>query len=121
MTDIAKSLTIPQIVKLHGTGNYHTWRSIAVTFQDIMGMWDVVSGKKTKPAANNGEASAMTAEDWTHLSQRAKGFLLLSVDRGLTPLMSSAQDALSVCTKYEEKFDRKTASSLHSLLKPILP
>jgi hypothetical protein len=45
MTDIAKSLTILQIEKLCGTGNSHTWRSMAITFLDTMGVWDVVSWK----------------------------------------------------------------------------
>jgi hypothetical protein len=93
MTDIEKSLTIPQIEELRGTGNYHTWHSIAITFLDIIGVWDVVSGKKTKPATNNGEAGAMTFEDWTCLSQLEKGFLLLNVNRGLMQLISSALDA----------------------------
>jgi hypothetical protein len=41
MGDTSKSLAILQIEKLTGAANFHTWRSIATTFLDIMGVWDL--------------------------------------------------------------------------------
>ena len=116
MAEVSKSLNIPQIEKLRGAANYHTWRSIATTFLDIMGVWDVVTGKSPKP---DGTDTAKPAS-WVHLSQRAKGFILLNIDRGLMPLISSTQDAPTAWAKLEEKFDQKTPTSLHSLLKTIV-
>jgi len=116
MAEISKSLNIPQIEKLHGAANYHTWRSIATTFLDIMGVWDVVTGKTAKPDSTETTSEA----SWIRLSQRAKGFLLLNIDRGLMPLISTAQDAPTAWAKLEEKFDRKTPTSLHTLLKTIV-
>ena len=109
-----KSIGIPQIDKLRGTANFHTWRSMSITFLDIMGVWDVVNGKTTKPAGLS------TQTKWMQSSQRAKGFLLLNVDKGLMPLVSSAADATTAWKRLEEKFDRKTTTTLHSLMKTIL-
>lgn len=109
-----KSIGIPQIDKLRGTANFHTWRSMSITFLDIMGVWDVVNGKTTKPA------DLSTQTKWMQSSQRAKGFLLLNVDKGLMPLVSSAADATTAWKRLEEKFDRKTTTTLHSLMKTIL-
>jgi hypothetical protein len=36
MADTTKTVTIPQIGKLHGPSNYHPWRSMAVMFLDII-------------------------------------------------------------------------------------
>jgi len=116
MAEVSKSLNIPQIEKLRGATNYHTWRSIATTFLDIMGVWDVVTGKTPKPDGTDTIAEA----SWVHLSQRAKGFILLNIDRGLMPLISAAPDAQTAWAKLEEKFDRKTPTSLHALLKTIV-
>jgi len=116
MAEVVKSLNIPQIEKLRGATNYHIWRSIATTFLDIMGVWDVVTGKTPKPDATDATAEAA----WIRLSQPAKGFILLNIDRGLMPLISTASDAPTAWAKLEEKFDRKTTTSLHSLLKTIV-
>ena len=110
-----KAIGIPQIDKLKGTTNYHSWRSISITFLDIMGVWDIVSGKTAKPAD-----SGSSQTTWMQSSQRAKGFLLLNVDKALMPLISSATDAATAWKRLEEKFDRKTTTTLHSLLKNIL-
>ena len=53
-------------------------------------------------------------------SQRAKGFLLLNVNKGLMPLISSGTDATTAWNQLEEKFDRKTMTTLHSLMRTIL-
>ena len=116
MAEVSKSLNIPQIEKLRGAANYHTWRSMATTFLNIMGVWDVVIGKTTKPDGTD----ATTQASWVRLSQRAKGFILLNIDRGLMPLISTAPDAPAAWAKLEEKFDRKTRTSLHTLLKKIV-
>jgi len=116
MAEVSKSLNIPQIEKLHGATNYHTWRSISTTFLDIMGVWDVVMGKTPKPDGNDTAAEA----SWVRLSQCAKGFILLNIDRGLMPLISNASDAPTAWAKLEEKFHRKIKTSLHSLLKNIV-
>ena len=113
MAEASKSLNIPQIEKLRGTTNYHTWHSIATTFLDIMGVWDVVTGKTPKPDGTDTIAEA----SWVRLSQHAKGFILLNIDRGLMPLISAALDAPTAGAKLEEIFDRKTPTSLHMLLK----
>ena len=110
-----KSIGIPQIDKLRGTTNFHTWRSMSITFLDIMGVWDIVSGKTTKPAD-----PGTSQTTWMRSSQRAKGFLLLNVDKGLMPLISSAPDATIAWNRLEEKFDRRTTTTLHSLMKTIL-
>ena len=47
MSEVSKSLNIPQIEKLRGATNYHTWRSIPTIFLDIMGVWDVVTCHKS--------------------------------------------------------------------------
>jgi len=49
MAEVSKSLNIPQMEKLRGAANYHSWRSIVTTFLDIMGVWEVVTGKTPKP------------------------------------------------------------------------
>jgi len=116
MAEVSKSLNIPQIEKLRGAANYHTWRSMATTFLDIMGVWDVVTGKTEKPDGTY----ATTEASWVRLSQHAKGFILLNIDRGLMPLISTAPDAPAAWAKLEEKFDRKTPTSLHTLLKTIV-
>jgi len=116
MAEVSKSLNIPQIEKLRGAANYHSWHSIATTFLDIMGVWEVVTGKTPKPDGTDTTKEA----SWVRLSQRAKGFILLNIDRGLMPLISSAQDAPTAWAKLEERFDRKTPTSLHSLLKTIV-
>jgi len=116
MAEVSKSLNIPQIEKLCGATNYHTRRSIATTFPDIIGLWDVVTGKTPKPDSTDATAGA----SWVYLSQRAKGFILFNIDRGLMPLISTAPDAPSAWAKLEKKFDRKTPTSLHSLLKCII-
>jgi hypothetical protein len=86
---------------------------------DMMGVWDVVSEKTPKPAADGGDG-AVSAKDWTRLSRRAKGFLLLNIEPGLMPLISSAEHAPSAWKMLEEKFHCKKATSLHSLLKMIM-
>ena len=116
MAEVSKSLNIPQIDKLHGAANYHSWRSIATTFLDIMGVWEVVTGKSPKPDGTDTTKEA----SWVRLSQRAKGFILLNIDRGLMRLISSTQDAPTAWAKLEERFDWKTPTSLHSLLKTIV-
>ena len=116
MSEVSKSLNIPQIEKLRGAANYHTWRSMATTFLDIMGVWDVVTGKTAKPDDTDATAEA----SWVRLSQRAKGFILLNIDRGLMPLISTAPDAPAAWAKLEENFDRKTPTSLQTLLKTIV-
>ena len=116
MSEVPKSLNILSIDKLRGATNYHTWRSIATTFLDIIGVWNVVTGKTLKP-----DGSDTTVEtSWVRLSQRAKGFILLDIDCGLIPLISIASDAPTARAKLEEKFDRKTPTSLHSRLKTIV-
>ena len=42
MSDITKLATVPQIEKLHGSSNYHTWKSLAMPFLHIMGVADIV-------------------------------------------------------------------------------
>ena len=116
MSEVSKSLNIPQIEKLGGATNYHTWRSIPTTFLDIMAVWDVVTGKTPKPDGTDTTAEA----SWVRLSQRAKGFILLNIDRGLMPLISSTSDAPTAWAKLKGKFDRKTPTSLNSLLKTMV-
>jgi len=110
-----KSISIPQIDKVRGNANFHTWRSMSITLVDIMGVWDIVSGKTTKPADLG--TSPIT---WMRSSQRAKGFLLLNGDKGLMPLISSAPDATIAWNRLEEKFDRRTTTTLRSLMNTIL-
>ena len=110
-----KSIGIPQIDKLRGTANFHTWKSMSITFLDIMRVWDIVCGKTKKPTD---PGSSQTT--WMQSSQRAKGFLLLNVDKGSMPLISSATDATTAWNRLEDKFDRKTTTTLHSLMKTIL-
>jgi len=116
MSEVSKSLKMPQIEKLRGVTNYHTWRSISTTFLDIMRVWDVVTGKTSKPDGTD----ATNEASWVRLSQRIKGFILLNIDRGLMPLISTASNAPTAWAKLEEKFDRKTPTSLHCLLKTIV-
>ena len=58
MAEVSKSLNIPQIEKLRGMTNYHTWRSIATTVLDIIRVWDVVTGKTPKPDSTDTTAEA---------------------------------------------------------------
>ena len=81
-----------------------------------MGVWDVVTGKTPKPDSTDATAGA----SWVRLSQRAKGFILLNIAHYLMPLISTAPDAPSAWAKLVEKFDRRTLTSLHSLLKSII-
>jgi len=116
MAEVSKSLNIPQIEKLRGATNYDTWRSITTTFLDIMGVWDLVIGKSPKPKASDTTAEA----SWVRLSHCAKDFILVNIDGGLMPLVSTTSDAPTAWAKLEEKFNRKTPTSRHSLLKTIL-
>ena len=58
MAEVSKSLNIPQIDKLCGAKNYHTWRSIAMTLLDIMRVGDDVTGKTPKPDSTDATAGA---------------------------------------------------------------
>ena len=73
-----------------------------------MGVWDVITGKTAKLDGTDATAEA----SWVRLSQYAKGFILLNIDRGLMPLISTAPDAPAAWAKLEEKFDWKTPTSL---------
>src|SRR5215208_728295 len=110
----AKAVGIPQIELLQGASNYHTWRSMATTFLNIMGVWDVVSCKTVKP----GDAGKADNE-WLQQSHRAKGFLLLNVEKGIWPIITLADDAPDIWQKLKEAFDQKTTTTLYSLLKAI--
>lgn len=78
-------MTIPQIGKERGSKNYHSWRSMAITFLDIMGVRQTVGGHTPKPEPE--------LEKLLHFSQRAKGFLLFNVEKGLFSLVFSAAGA----------------------------
>ena len=111
----SSSVTIPQIQKLQGAANFHAWRGIAKTFLMVMDVWEIVNGETRKPAA---EKAADRAK-WTRKAVRAQAFLLSNIDESLTPLIALAEDAHQAWTILEDKFDRKTVTNLHSLLKSI--
>ena len=80
-----------------------------------MGVWDIVSGKTAKPSH-----TGTSQNTWMQFALRAKSILLLNIDKVLIPLISSASDATTAGNRLEEKFNRKTTTTLHSLMQNIL-
>ena len=111
----SSSVTIPQIQKLQGAANFHAWRGIAKTFLMVMDVWEIVNGETRKPALEK----ATDRAKWMRKAVRAQAFLLSNIDESLTPLIALAEDAHQSWTILEDKFDRKTVTNLHSLLKSI--
>ena len=56
---------------------------------------------------------------WVRLSQHGKGFILRNIDRGRMPLISTTFNARTAWAIVKEEFNRKTPTSLHTLLNTI--
>src|SRR5208282_4793605 len=119
-----KLTTVLQIEKLCGISNYHTWRSLAMTFLHIMGVADIIFGDIPRPAkASSSGIDRTTVNDlptWELASHRTKGFIIVNIDSSLLPLIAQCPDAPSAWKALEERFDRKTTASMHLLVKSVL-
>ena len=119
------SLTgIPAVLKLTDQNNYHTWKGTSKIILTYIGCWDLVSGVTQRPSSEPLTSDTVytinnSLSKWDRISNKALSFLVMNIDQSLIPLISSCNNAAQAWTILADKFDRKNAVSLHSLIKAI--
>jgi len=107
---------IPSIEKLKGATNYHSWRSMTITFFKYLKVWDVVSGdSKLDPTVSPEETAT-----WEDKSTKALAFLYCNIDPTLCHVIEGCSNALEAWATLRNKFDRQNTTTLHILLKAIV-
>ena len=115
---------IPAVLKLMDLNNYHTWKGTSKIILTYIGCWDLVSGVIERPTSepSNPEIPCTISNspsEWDRISNKALSFLVMNIDQSLIPLISTCNNAAHAWTVLADKFDRKNAVSLHSLIKAI--
>jgi gag-polypeptide of LTR copia-type len=113
---------IPSVLKLIDQNNYHTWKGTSKIILTYIGCWDLVSGVIKRPkseASSDIYTISNSSSEWDRISNKALSFLVMNIDQSLIPLISSCENAAMAWTTLADKFDRKNAVSLHSLIKAI--
>ena len=89
-----------------------------------IGCWDLISDVIKRPASEPSGSETLrtprnSQSEWDRTSNKALSFLVMNIDQGLIPIISSCENATQAWTALADKFDCKNAISLHSLIKAI--
>ena len=115
--------SIPLVLKLIDQANYYSWKGTSKIILTYLGCWDLVSGVTKRPTKEPDSQDKLTISnspfEWDRISNKALSFLVMNVDHSLIPAISSCENAAQAWTALADKFDRKNAISLHTLIKTI--
>ncbi|KAH0604208.1 uncharacterized protein H6S33_007239 [Morchella sextelata] len=142
------SVKIPALpCKLSGQGHYTVWRDLACRMLKVYDLWNLVNGTSKRPAFTTtvtaappaeqpaeGAAAATPAEEdeeettdnaeeiseWDKKDNLAVVFLQSNIEFEVILTLTPADTAHYLWTQLEDRFDRKTVSSLHSLLANVV-
>jgi len=93
-----------------------SWRSATITFLKCLKVWDVVSSNNI-PDPNT---SPNEVEVWEEKSLKALAYFYSNIDITLWPIIQGCSNAPEAWAALYNKFDRKNATTLHTLLKAIV-
>ncbi|KAH3957096.1 hypothetical protein HBH51_231200 [Parastagonospora nodorum] len=109
--------------KLSARGdNYTEWRSAWTVALRYAGLWPIVSGKKTKPAATVGpgaEAREELIDKWDADDNKAMVMLLSSVHNDLTMSIASCDTSPEAWKHLSSRFDRDTGNASITLFRSL--
>ncbi|KAH0607343.1 uncharacterized protein H6S33_002377 [Morchella sextelata] len=142
------SVKIPAFpCKPSGQGHYTVWRDLACRILKVYDLWNLVDGTSKLPAFTTtvteappaeqpaeGAAAATPAEEdeeettdnaeeiseWDKKDNLAVVFLQSNIEFEVILMLTPADTAHHLWTQLEDRFDRKTVSSLHSLLANVV-
>ena len=103
----SKSVTV---VPLNGS-NYGTWKVQCRMALVKDGLWSIVSGTETAPAATEAEKFAKFVSG----RDKALAIIVLSVDPSLLYLLGDPEDPVAVWKKLSDQFQKKTWANKLSL------
>ena len=103
----SKSVTV---VPLNGS-NYGTWKVQCRMALVKDGLWSIVSGTETAPAATEAEKFAK----FVSRRDKALAIIVLSVDPSLLYLLGDPEDPVAVWKKLSDQFQKKTWANKLSL------
>ncbi|KAH8154419.1 uncharacterized protein LAJ45_00946 [Morchella importuna] len=141
-----RSIKIPALpCKLDGQGHYTVWRDLATRMLKVHDLWNLVNGSSKRPVlttttttvpTTTQQASGSAAEaeedeeetsdnaeeisDWDKKDNLAVVFLQSNIEFEVILTLTPADTAHHLWTQLEDRFDRKTVTSLHSLLANVV-